>query len=537
VRSAREIFAGPLVSIATILVAFLLLEIGFRVRAIYHDARELWAFRNLAGTSIPDDGVTADLRHIIRLSTHRRIIYELVPNLSITYSGAPLTTNSDGFRGSERSRRPDERTIRIIGLGDSVMFGNGVSDDEFYLALLEQYLNEDYPDALWQTVNTAVPGYNTVMEVETLKRRCLQLHPDLVIVGFVGNDLCLPNFIRKKRYHLALTSSYVLAFLSSRRLRSASPSPLHALVYAPDHPTEDKKEDNPERVPEEYQDLVGEEAFHRAMEELAALGRTHGFEVLVASHEGAWDYVTDACSRLDLPFVSTAEATQQYMRKHLIDRYWGSALTASKDDPHPSAVGHRVIAAALYEYIGSSGLCRTLLERRGLWSGTSVVTHGERLAQALEAPSTQPPPPQTSGRSTGASLVTNGGFDGLSPWDTISARVAGGTAVITRAVDADVSLVRQRLLTVEENTAYVISARLRARRTPNAPVIIDLVGTDNYENDRRKLVIPAARIGRDFKTFRKVISSDTPPDHVVIRVVSESTVPVVVDDVALIREP
>jgi hypothetical protein len=78
-----------------------------------------------------------------------------------------------------------------------------VHDDEPYLEQLVEVLNEKYSDVNWAGINTAVPGYNTAMEASTLESRGLKIDPDPdpdpVIVGYVGNDMFLPNFLLKSR--------------------------------------------------------------------------------------------------------------------------------------------------------------------------------------------------------------------------------------------------------------------------------------------------------------------------------------------------
>ncbi|MBM3976090.1 MAG: SGNH/GDSL hydrolase family protein [Planctomycetes bacterium] len=133
---------------------------------------------------------------ILRPSVEPRITYELRPNMrDVPFKGRPLSTDSRGFRSAElpASKEPDD--IVVLGLGDSVMFGHGVGDGEPYMSVLERRLNKHRPERRWHTVNTAVPGYTTVMEVETLKKKGLALAPDLVVIDFVPNDLELPIYL------------------------------------------------------------------------------------------------------------------------------------------------------------------------------------------------------------------------------------------------------------------------------------------------------------------------------------------------------
>jgi len=84
-------------------------------------------------------------------------------------------------------------TVRIVTLGDSHMFGWGVAEKEMYTNVLENMLNSKFPEKKWEIINTAVPGYNTYMEVETLKRKAIMYSPDIVIMEY-GNLKILETF-------------------------------------------------------------------------------------------------------------------------------------------------------------------------------------------------------------------------------------------------------------------------------------------------------------------------------------------------------
>src|SRR4030043_319513 len=171
-------------SIMSLAIMFIGLEIIYRYKAhsVYTKGIQVL---NAAEININKYKGEIQLRHIIRLSKHPRIIYELIPNLSVNFFGKSLRTNPDGFRSPSYAKNKKAGVMRIIGLGDSFMFGWRMSNDECYLSLLEIKLLRNFPDMTWEVINTAVPGYNTVMEVETLKAKGLQFGPDIVIIHYV----------------------------------------------------------------------------------------------------------------------------------------------------------------------------------------------------------------------------------------------------------------------------------------------------------------------------------------------------------------
>lgn len=99
-----------------------------------------------------------------------------------------IKINSYGFRDYEYSFNKSSNTFRIIGLGDSHTFGWGVELDETYLKLLEKKLNEN-SKIKYEVLNLGVVGFNTRQEVELFKTKGLELNPDLIIIGFVVDDV------------------------------------------------------------------------------------------------------------------------------------------------------------------------------------------------------------------------------------------------------------------------------------------------------------------------------------------------------------
>jgi hypothetical protein len=334
-------------SIIALAIVFLGLEFFFRYKAHGRYERGIQVL-NAAEKDINNFEGEIQLRHIIRLSDHPRIIYELIPNLSVNFYGKSLRTNSDGFRSPLYAKKKNTGAMRIVGLGDSFMFGWRMSDDECYMSLLEKKLKRYSHDMTWEVINTAVPGYNTVMEVETLEAKGLHYAPDIVILHYVGNDIDLPNFIQKKENYWTLRKSYLASFLA-KRLGENSYGIQDPLVPAPQHSFERRYENDPERVPEEYRDMVGEDACSQAMKELKALSRKHGFELLMVLFQ-APDFIKEICYRLEIPFIETVYKVKHTMDLLGIEKYEGSILTISEEDPHPSALGHTLIADCIFEY-------------------------------------------------------------------------------------------------------------------------------------------------------------------------------------------
>jgi hypothetical protein len=245
------------------------------------------------------------------------------------------------------------------------MFGWGVSDDETYLALLAGRLHDRFPSRSWQVVNTAVPGYNTAMELETLERKALSLRPQLVVLELVGNDLDLPNFIRTEPAVWSARRSFVLE-LVARRLRTLrrvqaprdDDAPLTAAPQATG-PEAPHFEGDPSRVPPGYADLVGWDAVERSLRRLAHLRDQNGFAVVVLSEAPGFDWFQHRTRRLARSLGFVYVDVGRTIRRRIVDggfgTYQDSPLARGRADPHPSPLGHELACDELFRALVEGG--------------------------------------------------------------------------------------------------------------------------------------------------------------------------------------
>ncbi len=331
----------------SVTITLFLVEVGFRLFAYRNETKTLeeidWT-RNL-----PEAGERVAFSGIIQMSGNPRIVYRLKPNLAVVFRDQPITTNANRFRGDPVQIAKGSRSTRIVGIGDSVMFGWGVKDNETYLSVLSRMLRSRYPETFWEVINTGVPGYNTTMEVETLKEEGLAYSPAIVIIDFVGNDLQLPNFISKKENYFASDQLFMLEFF--RRTLGWG-----TLIKVPLLSPRTEFESDPRKVPKEYEDMVGLDAYYVAMRELKALSRKHNFEVAVLSQVDLPDFVKEIGRELGFYLVETTPMWEKYAEEQNLDTK--AIWPLSKEDPHPPALVHSIIALALFRCLEDEGLIR-----------------------------------------------------------------------------------------------------------------------------------------------------------------------------------
>ncbi len=79
--------------------------------------------------------------------------------------------------------------FRILALGDSFTWGFGVPYEDTYLRRLEQLLNAGHMSERIEIVKAGIPAYQTPDSLAYLKQYGLGLQPDMVVLGFIGEDM------------------------------------------------------------------------------------------------------------------------------------------------------------------------------------------------------------------------------------------------------------------------------------------------------------------------------------------------------------
>ena len=106
------------------------------------------------------------------------------PEFEVSY-----TTNGEGMRDANSYLgKPRDRTKkRLLLLGDSFTFGEGSEYEQTWGYLTERNLNAIGTKC--EIIKAGVPGYDTRTELEYLTEIIDLYQPDLVMVGFMPNDL------------------------------------------------------------------------------------------------------------------------------------------------------------------------------------------------------------------------------------------------------------------------------------------------------------------------------------------------------------
>jgi len=311
---------------------------------------------------------TYSLKGIVQESPYEDIVYELKPNLKGNFRGAPLITNSRGLRDFEYSYRKPDNTFRIVGLGDSSLFGWGVRMEDTSMKILERKLNQQSSSTNYEVINFATPGYNTAIEVEVFLKKCVKYSPDLVIMHFNTNDYDVPGFMKPPQSYSSFRKSYFLNFLYSRFQLLWGEQQQEMLPFVFDRTKtleESDRLDEDPNFPDEYRHMVGRKGFLRAMDKLIQEMQSRGISLVVyviKSYPGLDpSYTPDAFRDKQLKLITQLSQEKRFSLLNMYAAYINypkehpseddKVMWVSEEDSHPSPVAHQVEAEALYDFL------------------------------------------------------------------------------------------------------------------------------------------------------------------------------------------
>lgn len=120
-----------------------------------------------------------------RMVTYRRTLKRVPPNgLSFT-----VRTDRHGLRGADRAP-PPASALKVLAVGDSMTYGEGVEDEETWPARLEALLGKELAPRQVRVYNAGVVSFGQQEERDVIRELVKKLSIDLVLLQFtVANDV------------------------------------------------------------------------------------------------------------------------------------------------------------------------------------------------------------------------------------------------------------------------------------------------------------------------------------------------------------
>jgi lysophospholipase L1-like esterase len=131
---------------------------------------------------------------IVEVRANRTRGYEMVPDRDHYTYLEPVHVNHLGLRGPDLPRKESDE-VRVLCLGDSLVYGQGVSDADTIPDLLaaEFAARAEEVHRSVRVVNGGLRGYDTIQEIALLEELGPRIEPDLVVLFWYPNDLERPR--------------------------------------------------------------------------------------------------------------------------------------------------------------------------------------------------------------------------------------------------------------------------------------------------------------------------------------------------------
>jgi lysophospholipase L1-like esterase len=282
---------------------------------------EMWRYAKELKIKSPDEALDFD---------HVRSQSALLQNVEIRL-------NDWGLRGKDVGSVPlDQR--RILFLGGSIALGWGIPEEETVEARLERMLSAAGERAL--VLNGGVGNYNSERYVSRFLKQLTGLRPtDIVVHYFLRDAEDLPpgggNFVLRNS-ELAVTL-WIAFHQFFDKQGEASLTDHYRKVYQPDAP--------------------GFQKMRRELARLADYARNQGTRIYLAM-------TPDVHNLIDYKFefvhdiMREVASEQGYVYIDLLPAFLGRSpqeLWVMPGDPHPNALGHELMAKAIFPFLVLNG--------------------------------------------------------------------------------------------------------------------------------------------------------------------------------------
>ncbi|MEZ4330527.1 MAG: GDSL-type esterase/lipase family protein [Myxococcota bacterium] len=203
--------------------------------------------------------------------------HALVPNQEAFTHHVPIRTNSHGLRDAEFAKQPPPGVSRVIAIGDSQTYGEGLPSEGTWPKQLEAMLNRDrVRRSQWQVVNAGLSASDTWQHAIILDRVLNWYDADVVVLAIYVNDVTarwMPGPASERTNSMQKRVGYLLK-------RSAVLSLARRAFLRSGH--QDMELEILKGESEVPQIEAGWETMARSLDQMRALCRARGIELFAA---------------------------------------------------------------------------------------------------------------------------------------------------------------------------------------------------------------------------------------------------------------
>lgn len=291
--------------------------------------------------------------HQLSLEPDPNLLWKLSPGTGHKFD-TEIRVNSQGMRGAELQVPKPDDNFRILFLGDSSVFGQGVTEEKAFPYLLKTILASDSTVEI-EIANAAVPGYSSTQCRILFDKHKDSIRPDAIVVTPIWSDMMIlkwsdkellklfdevPFYTQKVILKSVLAQFFYHRILESKGIKEKRRLALHSIFnYKPDSSFHAIKRVDPEEHRQNLVSIVSEAKKRGIKVMMIILPCKHEKEVdatnaaIVGPYRENYREIATKynVALLDMPSVFSSRATKD-------------TATLFLDGLHPNEEGHKIIA-------------------------------------------------------------------------------------------------------------------------------------------------------------------------------------------------
>lgn len=260
--------------------------------------------------------------------------HEHLPNREAILQSTLIRTNAWGLRGGPVSETPAPGTRRIMVLGGSLTLGWGVAEDQTVSSLLQKKFDEASIKA--EVLNAGIGNYNAQRYIERFLIRLAILHPtDILVLTFPRDGEALEQ--GGGNWLLRNSELAVIFWIAANRLlgpfTDRTVEDHYRVVYT-------TGSENVKIMRDEFEKLARYAVANNVNVTIAMVPDIHNLVDYRLNFVN--EYFAGMARYLNFSYIDTLPFFQKVPANEL----W-----AMPGDPHPNALGHAIIADAVFPLV------------------------------------------------------------------------------------------------------------------------------------------------------------------------------------------